>query len=432
MSGVSPTEHTPPAPDLTRLRRFVADEQASLLSWADKGAPAEWVGRRLDSFAGDPGDTADQPTPCLTLSRKALDHDIAAFAAWASSRGLAHAPHGKTSMAPALWLAQLEAGAWGITLANEAQVRVAHAVGVPRVLVANLVLRPKGLRWLASIADQTEVTCWVDSVDAVAQMDAALADAGRRLPVLVELGTVRTGARSVDEAVRVAEAVARAPHLELAGVGGYEGVAVKGTSAEDVTVVRRFLDDLVDLRGRVAGMVERDQAILTAGGSTWFDQVTEAFGPTTPETLCLVRAGSVVSHDDGTYLHATPSARGADGPVLTPALHLWARVLSMPEPGRAILDAGKRDFPHDSGLPVPQLGLGSSGLEPLVGHELLGSNDQHATMAVPEGSPLRVGSLVRLGISHPCTAFDKWRTIPVLDDADALEARVVDWVRTYF
>ena len=39
-----------------------------------------------------------------------------------------------------------------------------------------------------------------------------------------------------------------------------------------------------------------------------------------------------------------------------------------------------------------------------------------------------VGDLVGFGISHPCTAFDKWRVIPVVDD----ELRVTGAVRTFF
>ena len=72
------------------------------------------------------------------------------------------------------------------------------------------------------------------------------------------------------------------------------------------------------------------------------------------------------------------------------------------------------------------------GSEELVANELFATNDQHAHVRVPAGSPLRVGDVVRLGLSHPCTAFDKWSLIPVLDDASAETPVVIDLVRTYF
>jgi D-serine deaminase-like pyridoxal phosphate-dependent protein len=118
-------------------------------------------------------------------------------------------------------------------------------------------------------------------------------------------------------------------------------------------------------------------------------------------------------------------------------MHVWARVISMPEPGIAYLDAGKRDLPVDEGLPELQVIRrtgpdGATTSQELVGHELFATNDQHAHVRVPAGSPLRVGDVVRLGLSHPCTAFDKWSLIPVLDDASAETPVVVDLVRTHF
>jgi D-serine deaminase-like pyridoxal phosphate-dependent protein len=38
-----------------------------------------------------------------------------------------------------------------------------------------------------------------------------------------------------------------------------------------------------------------------------------------------------------------------------------------------------------------------------------------------------VGDIVACGISHPCTAFDKWQLIPVVEDE-----HVVDLIRTFF
>jgi D-serine deaminase-like pyridoxal phosphate-dependent protein len=37
-----------------------------------------------------------------------------------------------------------------------------------------------------------------------------------------------------------------------------------------------------------------------------------------------------------------------------------------------------------------------------------------------------------LGLSHPCTAFDKWRLIPLIDDHTVTDPAVLDLVPTYF
>jgi D-serine dehydratase len=91
---------------------------------------------------------------------------------------------------------------------------------------------------------------------------------------------------------------------------------------------------------------------------------------------------------------------------------------------------GKRDVSYDMELPVPVAWhrKGMAAPEPLDGHSVLGLNDQHAKVARPTGSPLQVGDLICFGISHPCTTFDKWRLIPVVDD----DYQVVGAVRTEF
>jgi D-serine deaminase-like pyridoxal phosphate-dependent protein len=108
-------------------------------------------------------------------------------------------------------------------------------------------------------------------------------------------------------------------------------------------------------------------------------------------------------------------------------MHGWARVISQPERALALLDGGKRDFPYDEGLPEPQLVRGASRL-PDRGR-VTALNDQHTFL---RDADVRVGDIVRLGLSHPCTAFDKWNLIPVINDADAAQPRVVDMVRTFF
>jgi D-serine deaminase-like pyridoxal phosphate-dependent protein len=55
-------------------------------------------------------------------------------------------------------------------------------------------------------------------------------------------------------------------------------------------------------------------------------------------------------------------------------------------------------------------------------------NDHHAFVSVPADVRLAPGDLICFGISHPCTAFDKWPVIPVVDD----EYRVTNLIRTYF
>ena len=90
---------------------------------------------------------------------------------------------------------------------------------------------------------------------------------------------------------------------------------------------------------------------------------------------------------------------------------------------------GKRDVPHDVGLPVPLRVRGRAGLREASGTmEVVDLNDQHAYVRLPADEDLAPGDLLGCGISHPCTAFDKWRLLPVVDDDYA----VIDAVHTFF
>jgi D-serine deaminase-like pyridoxal phosphate-dependent protein len=363
--------------------------------------------------------------PLLVARAGAVERNIATVAAYARRHGVALAPHGKTTMAPTLFQAQLAAGAWGITVATADQARVCREFGVPRVLIANQLLDPAPLAWAAAETDAGfELYFQVDSRDGVA---AAAATSGvRPLPVLVEIGYPggRTGCRTVPAALAVARAVAASPRLALAGVTGYEG------GLPDAPAVAAFLDLLRTAAVELAGLLP-PSVVVSAGGSAWFDVVADRLpGDWLPghEVVPVLRSGAYVTHDDGYYREHTPFNRLAGEGRLEPALELWAQVTSTPEPGLAIAGMGKRDAPFDEGLPVALAVRRPSGTtSPASGLTVTRLMDQHAFLAV-DGVDVAPGDLVRFGISHPCTAFDKWRAIPLVDDADV----VVDVLRTYF
>lgn len=411
------------------------------LDWRFKAVPAEAWGSTVGEYVAAKPALDELGTPLLTLDAATLEHNLHTMADWCAKAGVDLAPHGKTTMAPALWQRQLEAGAWGITLANLSQVRVARAFGVRRVHVANAVLDPAGLRWVATgLADDPDFsfTCWADSIRTVELMSEALADAPgpRPLDVCVELGAHggRTGARTVDEAMVIAEAVHAAPRLRLVGASGYEGALAHDTRPESIATVERYLTDLVTLHNRLRdrrlldAVDETGEAIVTAGGSIYFDIVARTLAAVVDAgTRILLRSGAYLIHDDGLYHGISPLARGAGQAPLRSAMHGWARVLSQPEAALALLDGGKRDFPYDEGLPQPQLVRGRG---PLPGApHVTALNDQHAFL---RDADVSVGDVVRLGLSHPCTAMDKWTLIPVIDDADAERPLVIDLVRTFF
>jgi len=260
--------------------------------------------------------------------------------------------------------------------------------------------------------------------------------------VLVEggLAGARCGVRDVATAVEVAAAVrAAAPHLALTGVEGFEGLARATDGAGRERVVREFLAFLIQI---AVALDERDlfdtaEVLLSAGGSAFFDVVADVLtgARLSRPTRVMLRSGCYLSEDYGLYARALDDLHkrtGSPVPALEPALEVWAQVLSVPEPGLVILSAGRRDFGQDAGNPVALThvprGTGERRSLRDAGWTMAAASDQHAHMAVPENHGVAVGDLVALGPSHPCTTFDKWRTLYLVDD----DYTVTEAVPTFF
>lgn len=380
-------------------------------------------------------------TPVLALSAESVTHNLRLLEEYAERHGLAFAPHGKTSMAPQLFDRQLAHGAWGITAAVPHQARVYRAHGVARIFLANELVDPVALRWLAAELDADpdfRFVCYVDSVRGVELMAEALRAAGARraVDVVVELGAAeagRTGVRTQAECEAVADAVAATDRLRLVGVAGYESTMPQA----DLTLVRAWLNRLVGLAAAFdkAGRFAPDlpEIVVSAGGSEWFDTVAEVFAgipDLSRPVLKLLRSGAYVSHDDGQYRERTPFNRIPEEGSLHPAFRLWSQVVSRPTPAQAFTNAGKRDAAHDLHLPEAQVvrDARTGEIRPADGITVTALSDQHAWLGTEPGAAVEVGDWVGMGLSHPCTVFDKWQLIPLVE----ADGTVVDYIRTFF
>jgi len=230
--------------------------------------------------------------------------------------------------------------------------------------------------------------------------------------------------------------------VDVAGVSAFEGVlptirtgssGARPPIATDAAI-RSFLNDVVGTieKAQAQGLLSRS-SLVTAGGSLAFDLVVETIGPLT-DSLVL-RSGCYITHDHGLYSTLSPLRSGEEAErqvgALWPAINLWARVTSFPEPGLAIAGFGKRDANEDAGPPIPLFRVSADGArEAVVGWRVDRMWDQHARLRIEAPNPTKfdVGDMVIFGVSHPCTALDKWRTIVEIDDND----NVLGVMETFF
>lgn len=434
-------------PDAARARTLVAALDDTLIDDTHKGWPATRAPVRLGEVGalGLEVLRGDLCFPVAVLKQRALDNNARWLRAFLDATGALLAPHGKTTMSPQLFLRQHDDGAWGITVATVHQLQVCRRFGFSRVVLANQLVDDAALGVVvAELAqdERFELVALADSLAGVRKAAQAARAGGlaRPLRLLVEVGFSggRTGCRTRDEALAVARAIAGDSALALCGVEGFEGLIHSGDVDADVRAVNAFLDEVVAVARACAAerLFAPGPVLLSAGGSAYYDLVAERLGHSGIEgAQVLLRSGCYLTHDAAVYADAHAHARrrlGARHAVpgeLVPALEVLAVVLSRPEDERAILGLGKRDVGVDYGPPVVQaVSRGGAAPVPLAGHHVVDVNDQHAHVRVPQDSPLAVGDVVVLGISHPCTTFDKWRALFTVDDG----YRVNGAVRTFF
>jgi D-serine deaminase-like pyridoxal phosphate-dependent protein len=381
--------------------------------------------------------------PTLVLKDSALQHNIDLMAAYCREHGVSLAPHTKTPLSPQIASRQLDAGAYALSVATIHQSRVLRAAGASRILLANQLLERESIDWVSQelTSDPSfEFTSLIDSVQGLRLVEAHLArhpsSTARKWRVLLEMGAPggRCGCRSIEEALALAEAITSSASVELAGVEVYENIFNLDAFPQSLGRVDTMLGivrDLVmrlDSQGRFAHL---DEVVVSAGGSIYFDRVVADLVDwrLTVPVRTVLRSGSYVTQDAFYYGDLSPLGRRSEsGPRLRQALELWAMVISRPEPELAILGFGKRDAPHDRGFPIPfARRRGSERSVPTTDLTVLSLNDHHARCAIAASEALDVGDLVGLHISHPCTTFDNWRLVPLVDD----EYGVRDAIRCY-
>ena len=391
----------------------------------------------------------DLPLPVAVLKASALAHNSRWMRGFLEHFDVRLCPHGKTTMAPQLFARQLGDGAWGITVATVQQLMVCRRFGVPRVLMANQLVGRQAIRAvLAELqADPGfEFLCLVDSLDGVELLRRELEQMplGRPFEVLLEGGVAggRTGCRTAEEALAVARAIAAVPELALVGIEGFEDV-VGGDIADAEPKIAAFLGvsgrprQGLRRRGPVrarAGDPERRRLEILRSGDPG---VSHGATSTARSRSCCAAAATsaTIPRSTPTRSPGCARARPRSSASARASGRRWSsgRACSRrPSPASRSRPWASATCPTTSTCRSPRQwfrpGLHQRPQDLGPGFQVIGLYDQHTCLRVPADSPLRVGDLVSFGISHPCTTFDKWQLLYVVDD----DYTVTEAIRTFF
>lgn len=396
-------------------------------------------GRGLNLLRGD------LPMPVAVLKRSALANNLQVMQAYIEHAGVCLAPHAKTTMCPQLFARQLAHGSWGLSVATMTQFKLCHDLGVANLILANQLVGRAEITALARMSAEAPERAYyvlVDSLEGAQAISTGFAAIPGAPParLLIEVGMTdgRCGVRTPDEGLALARAIHALPHVELHGVEGYEGLIVSDHAGSDAWAVSAYLRTMLQLFDVLTAenlFADPDQIILSAGGSAYYDMAAHILATGAKGMVPVLRSGCYLTHDSGFYrrLLSRIADRAAVGPApqLTPALQVWTRVISRPQPDQAIVMMGKRDVSFDIDLPMPRLWYREGvhdAPQPIAGVIVDKLSDQHGFLTVAAGTDLAVGDLIGCDISHPCTTFDKWSVLMEVDD----DYTVVGGFKTFF
>jgi D-serine deaminase-like pyridoxal phosphate-dependent protein len=333
----------------------------------------------------EPGMTlSDVDTPALLLDLDAFEANLDHLHAPLAESQIHVRPHSKSHKCPEIALRQMARGAVGVCCQKVTEAEAMVAGGIPNVLVSNQVVGPRKIERLVALARRARVSVLVDDASNVAALNAAAAEAGTTLDVLIEVnvGANRCGVEPGMPAVALAELVDASDSLNFKGIHAYQGAAQHVRSPED----RRVLIE------QTVQMVSKTLALLGEKGIIC-DIVTGAGTGTYP----LEAASGVYTElQPGSYIFMDADYGrnlGADGkPVheFQHSLFVLATVMSRAVPGRAVVDAGLKALSVDSGLP----------LVADDGAEYLGASDEHGVLRVDDQSRFKLGDKIRLIPGH--------------------------------
>lgn len=393
-----------------------------------KGFPIDSYGKTLEQFLATKPNlfTANFQFPIMVIKERSLQNNIDRMANFCRSVGAELAPHVKTTMSPQIAQMQVAAGATALTVANFWQAGIFLKYGFKNLIIANEILDPMAIATIAKInqSKQAEIIFYVDSLAGLEIVKKHTPELGEQ-NLFIEIGTDngRGGVRELADATSIANEIAKDSRFKLRGVTGFEGAVPQAArNKKGEKHIRQFCQKIVAAADRAYPYKSVEKFIITAGGSAYFEIVAEELKKFAKPKILLLRSGGYVTHDSKYYEDIYPFRDSEDR--FKAAIEVWAQIISSPERNFGVLNLGKRDIGNDLHNPIP-FARYAAGLFDFSG-EVEKLNDQHGYLRSKQDFSL--SQLIGLGISHPCTTFDKWRLIPLVND----NYDVVDCIHTFF
>ena len=333
--------------------------------------------------------SSELATPALILDAAAFGHNLVTMAEALPGDRLR--PHVKAHKCTTIAAAQAGVGHTKFTCATPREVIGMAGAGLGAdLLLANEVLDTRRLRSMVEAVEAAGARVTV-AIDSDMTLNAAIRGGVREVVIDIDVGLRRCGC-DPDAAGRLA-GLARAAHLTVRGVMGYEGhlMMVLDRAAQQAQV-EASMALLLRAHRDVGG------ELVTAGGTGTYDINVWANE---------IQAGSYALMDTHYAQHEFPFLQ---------ALFVEATVIARNPKGWAVADCGLKALGMDHGNPT------------IANQSVWFCSDEHITFGPGEGGSMpKVGDRVRITPAHcdPTMALHEriWLVDP---DGDVLDEWVLD------
>ena len=336
-----------------------------------------------------PGMTRDQvDTPALVVDLDAFEANLDRMAGWLDGTNTRLRAHAKTHKSPVIAHWQMARGAVGQCVQKVGEAEVLAWGGVADIIVTNQVVGPAKLARLAALTRLCRIAVCADDPRQVAALELAAEQARVRLTVLVEIdvGMGRCGVAPGPDAVVLAEQIAASRHLRFGGLQAYHGAA---QHMRDPEARHAAINDAANATRRTAEQLRQrglDCEVIGGAGTGTFplELATGVYTELQCGSYCFM---------DADY------SRNTDAPGFSQALFVLATVMSVAQPGVAVLDAGLKALAVDSGLPL---------LWQRPGIEYIGASDEHGKLRCQDGAKPLLGEKLLLVPGHCDPTVDRY------------------------
>lgn len=281
------------------------------------------------------------PTPALVIDAQQVERNLADMATYAAAHHFKLRPHTKTHKSKRMAQRQLAHGAVGLTVAKVGEAEVMSEV-CDDVLLAYPALDAARTRRIADLAKRITLRVAADSILAIDAIAQAARAAGATVGILPDLdaGMRRTGVQTPQEALQLAQHVAKTEGVRLDGLFTYSG---------------HITTDMPAKLGEL-------QALVTETLDFWSKNNLEApivSSGSTPTARQSHHAPAVTEIRPGTYIYYDRNC--VELGIVTPnqcATRIIATVISAAVPGKVVVDAGSKSLTQDPCLGKQELGRG--------------------------------------------------------------------------